>query len=106
MRKRPDEAELFVFRTFVSKLITLQKERDDNYQGEGFLLDKLLTAVYFPETQSSVRDRMTRKTRRAIHRIANRLRDKPKTAVSMASSMVFHCSRGRIWLRGKFFFTE
>lgn len=32
--KWPDESELTVFRTFVAKLITLQKKLEKKYQGE------------------------------------------------------------------------
>lgn len=45
MAERPTLSEVAVFKTFVAKLMTLQKKLDSHYHPDTFLCDRLLTAV-------------------------------------------------------------
>lgn len=78
-----------MFRTFFAKLMALQKQVDTPYHTDGFLCDRLLTAVGLPAIHSSLRDRMPRSSQEAVNLIANQLSDKVKSAGS-ASACVAH----------------
>lgn len=71
-------------------MVTFQKQFDSKYQVDGLLIDQLLTSVDIPDIQMSLEDRMPEKAQEAIHRIANRLRDKPKTAGATSTEMTMY----------------
>lgn len=52
MAQKPDESELSVFRAVIAKLITLQKQLDNKYQGNSLLIDELLSAVDITSMQA------------------------------------------------------
>lgn len=81
----PESSEAAVFRTFVAKLTSLQKQLDTPYHTDNFLRDRLLTAVDLPAIQSTLRDRMPQTSQMAVNRVANQLSDKPGSAGSNPS---------------------
>lgn len=95
MAKQPEESEVSVFRNFVARLVTLQKQLDRKYQGDGYLVDRLLSAVDIPSIQASLKDRMPRKAQTAIHRISNRLSDKPHSAGASGAHAIAMTCDGR-----------
>lgn len=88
MSKRPYESEVAVFRWFVARFITLQKQIYSKYQGDGYLVDRLLTTVDIPEIQASLKDRMPRNAQTAIHRISTQLSAKPRTVGEVSVQLV------------------
>lgn len=54
---RPNEAEVSVFRGFVTRMISIQKHLNNSYHGDRFLRDRLLTAVYIPSIKDLVKDK-------------------------------------------------
>lgn len=80
MTDEPEESEVEIFRKFVAKMISLQKQLDDVYHADHFLRDRLLTAVDIPKIQLTLRDRMPRNSQNAIQRVANQLSDKLRSA--------------------------
>lgn len=85
MSKAPHESEVSVFRNFVARLMSLQKQLHPNYHSDEFIRDRLLTTVDIPSIQVTLRDRVPRSIHRAVNRIANQLSDKPKTVGSTAT---------------------
>lgn len=94
MAKSPKESEVSVFRTFVAKLMSLQKQLDPSYHDDSFLRDRLLTAVDLPAVQVTLRDRMPRSSQQAVNRIANQLCDRPRSAGSIAACATLDDSDG------------
>lgn len=80
MYKGTDHVEVAMFRWLVARLVTLQKQVYEKYQGDGNLVYQLLTAVDIPEIKASLEDRMPWKKQTAAHRVSNRLSDKQGTA--------------------------
>lgn len=73
MGEKPDDYEITVFRSFVAKLISLQKQRDESYNGDRYIRDRLLTAVDMPLIRDSLRDRVPSTSQKLISSVANRL---------------------------------
>lgn len=48
MSNDPDESEIEVFRKFVAKLTSLQKQLDRSYNDDKFIGDRIITAVDIP----------------------------------------------------------
>lgn len=82
MSRNPGESEVVVFRKFVSRLMSLQKELRPNYHSDDILRDRLLTALNIPSIQVTLRDRIPRTSQQAVNRVANQLSDKPRSAGS------------------------
>lgn len=89
MSQSPHESDVSVFRTFVTKLMTLQKQLDTPYHTVGFLRDRRLIVVDPPAIHGSFRDRMPRSSQQAVHRISNQLSDEVKSSGS-ACACVAH----------------
>lgn len=45
MSKRPESSEVKVFNDFVSNLTGFQKQLDEGFHHDGYLIDRLLTAI-------------------------------------------------------------
>lgn len=63
LAESPGESKVSVFRIFrmfVAKLMSLQKQLDIQYHTDAFLRDRLLTAVVIPAIQWALRDRLAR----------------------------------------------
>lgn len=88
MAKKPDESEISVFRTFIEKIVTLQKQLDSRYQGDGFLIDQLLSSIGISEIQDSVKDIIPLKSSNYICRIANRLKYKSQSSGATSVAML------------------
>lgn len=71
-----------VFRKLVAKLMSLQHQLDPTYHTDQVLRDRLMTDVYLPKIQSTLRYRIPRPTHQAVNRIANQLCDKEYSAGS------------------------
>lgn len=69
MAENPTQSETSTLRTFVSKLISLQKQLDRPYNFDSFLEYRLLTAVDMPAIQLTLRDRLERTDHHAVNRI-------------------------------------
>lgn len=82
LNKHPKDAEVDVFRRFVSKLTSLQQKLDTRYHGDHYLRDRLLTAVDIPEIQGALRDRLPHSSQQAINRVASKLSEAPRTSVT------------------------
>lgn len=92
MAKSPDKSKETIFRYFVAKLVALQKQLDSKYECDGFLIVQLLISVEIPDIQTSLKDRIPENAQEAIHRISNRLCDKPKTAGATSTSITTYVS--------------
>lgn len=57
MARSPDMSEQAVLRNFVARLRTLQKQPDKNYEGDGYLVECLLTSGYIPVIQAALKTR-------------------------------------------------
>lgn len=75
-----EESEISLFRKFVTKFRALQNSLDNNYHTNQFLRDRLLTSIDIPSIKYTLRDRVIAKSQQAVHRIANQLSDKPRSA--------------------------
>lgn len=82
MSAAPTQSEAAVIRTFVAKLMSLQKRLDMSYQSDSFLRDRLLTATDVPAIQSTLRAWMPRTSQQAVSRIKNHLSDSKRAAGS------------------------
>lgn len=89
MQESAFESEVSVFLSFVAKIMTLQKKLYAPYHTDGVLRDRLLTAVDLPAFHRTIRDRIPRSSQQAVHRVANKLNDHPRSAES-ASAWVAH----------------
>lgn len=76
-----------VLRTFVARLMALHKQLDRNYHSDGFLRDRVLTAINIPSIKTTLHDRMPRTSRQAVNRVANQLSDKAYSAGSASACM-------------------
>lgn len=85
MRAEPDEAEVTVFRKFTASLMSLQQKLDKSYHSDTFLRDRLLTAIYIPVIQSSLRDSFPRSSQQAINRFAIQLSERKRSAGKTAA---------------------
>lgn len=68
-----DAYEVKVFRKFVSKIMSFQKQFDYSYHNDKFLWDRLTTAVDIPSIQLALRGWIPRRAQQLANRIANRL---------------------------------
>lgn len=110
MRARTDESELAVFMILIANIIKFLKQLDEKYNGDGYSIDKLFTAVDKPEIKMILKERMPRKAQKTIHGIENRLSNKPKTAGIMSCVMIARDDKkgidhevlyaiGRLWVQ-------
>lgn len=68
---------------FLANLSGLQKKLYKDYHHDRYIRDRLLTAIYIPQIQDPLVERMPRTAQKVIQRTVRRLSDKPKTAWSM-----------------------
>lgn len=80
MAEKPSELEVYVFRSFVERLMSFYKQLDHSYHTDGFLCDRHLTAVDIPAIHTTLCDRMPRSSQQAVQRVANQLSDKRSSA--------------------------
>lgn len=78
MATAPNDAEVTVFRRFVSSMMSLQEQLHRDYRTDRQLRDRLLNAVDIPHIQDSLRDRATRTAQQLINRVATRLSTRPR----------------------------
>lgn len=71
-----DSFEVDVFRNFVERLMSLQKQFDASYHDEEYLRDRLLRAVYIPSILESLTNPIPRITQQLVNRVANRFSEK------------------------------
>lgn len=88
LAKAPDSTETCVFRKFVARLVSLQKQLNSNYQGDEFLRDRILQATDIPSIQTTLRDRIPETSQQAVNRIENQLSDKPRSAGSSMALLI------------------
>lgn len=74
-------SEVEVFRTFVAKLMSPQKQLGPSYHRHRFLRDWLMTTIEIPPFQILLWDRIPIPAQQLANLIANSLSEKPKTAV-------------------------
>lgn len=43
--ERPEDSEMEIFPTFVARIVSIQKQMDQKYEGDGFIIEELMTAV-------------------------------------------------------------
>lgn len=82
------EAEVSVFRTFTTLLMSLQKQLSFQYHTKHFLRDTMLTAVDIPAMQTKLLDRTPRSSHQAVNRNINHLCDKPHSAGSSTACTI------------------
>lgn len=77
-----------MFRTFVAKIMSLQKQLYPQYHTNTFLHDRLLTAVDIPAIHTKLMVRLPRTSSQAVNRISNQLSDKKSSAGSSAACLM------------------
>lgn len=85
----PQASEADVFREFVAKLMSLQKQWDSEYHEGKYLRDRFMTATDILYIQVVLRDRMLLTAQKLVSRAVNRLSEKAGTA----DSSLAHYSR-------------
>lgn len=80
MKQDHNESVVSVLRSFVAKLMRIQKQLETTYHGDGYLRHRLLTEVDIISISYTLRDRVPRTSQKLINRVYNRLSEKPKTA--------------------------
>lgn len=88
MRDNPEESQVSVFRSFVSKLKSLQNKLDDSFHDEKFLIDTLLTAYDIPFVQSSLRDGLPDNSQQRVNRITIQLNETSSSEIFSISCEV------------------
>lgn len=83
MAHRLDDSEVAIFRSFVAKLMSLQKQLDELCRGYHYLQDRLFTAEDIPEIRDSLLDRIPRSSQWLIDLIANRPSSQPISGSSV-----------------------
>ena len=92
MELDPNASEISVYRNFVAKVMSTQKQLDASYHGDQYLRDQLMTSIDIPSVQDSLKDRVPRAAQQLINRVANRLSDKPNSAGTTSAYLI---SKGR-----------
>lgn len=87
MEEKPDESEVAVYRDFIARLMSIQDQLDESYQGDKFLRDQLLASVDIPKVQGSLRDKIPRSSQQLINRVANHLSERPRSAGMTAANI-------------------
>lgn len=85
MEKSPDEVEVAVFPTSVSRLMSLPHHLHTEYHSDRQLRDRLLNAVHIPAVRDSLRERTPCTAHQLINRVGNRLLTERKTAGSISA---------------------
>lgn len=80
MADEPNESEVTVFRKFFANLISPHHQLDYTYRLYSIFRDLLLTSVDIPMIQVPLRDRIPRKIKQAVNRVANQFSDENKSA--------------------------
>lgn len=80
MDTKPESGEVDVFRDFVKRLRSLQKQLETRYHGDQFLRHRLLTAVDILNIKIALNDCMPRTSQEVTNRTTSKLSYKPMTA--------------------------
>lgn len=60
MESKPETLEMKVYKSFVGKVMSIQKQLDSSYHGYRYLRDQLMTAIDIPVVQYPLKDRVPR----------------------------------------------
>lgn len=82
MSKKPDSYDAEIFRTFLARFMSLQKQLNPNYNIDEILRDLLLSSVELPAVEVTIRDRTSKTNQQPLNRIANQLSDMVRSARS------------------------
>lgn len=85
--RKSDNSAQESFRYFVTRLSTLQIQLDEGYQWEKYMVNRLLTAIDFPDIQAAIKEIIARKGQHAKPRIVNRLDNAPVSAGRLAEEV-------------------
>lgn len=88
MREDLNSSEVVVLRTFVARLMSVQKQFYTPYHGDSYLRDRLIYAVDIKLIQETLGDRVPRTSHQIINRVLNRLSNKPKSARTAIENLV------------------
>lgn len=65
-----EELEVTVFRKFIARLMSLQKQLDSFYHEDLYLSHRLLTAIDIPHIQAALRARLPRNNQQDTNRLS------------------------------------
>lgn len=94
MAAEPQKSELYLFKTFVDRMMAIQQQLHKDYQSNRQLRDQLLLAVDIPSIQETLNDRRPRTAHQLIERTATRLSHQPRTAGTSVAHLVAEWSKG------------
>lgn len=90
MENHPDESELAVFRTFISRMMSLQHQFHTEYHSDRQLRDRLLNDVEIPAIKDGIKERILRTSHQGINRVDNSLSTSKRTEGSI-SALIADC---------------
>lgn len=79
------DSEVMIFRSFIAKLMSLEKQLDTSYHRDRYLRCRLLTGVYIPHLRDALCDRVPRAAQQNIHPVMNHMSSGPRTAGSVVT---------------------